>query len=137
MKRSCSSALVAILTACFDRIAFAWSLYSSSNPQIRTPPMNRGKRETWRDRAAAGGFGSTHLPADVRGGVGRRRRGRHIVLHHLRRRHPREPSRRTQLATSPSFLSRRRKSLFSLRHLLLSFLLFPFFIALVVLFLSF
>jgi hypothetical protein len=32
MKRSCSSALVAILTACLDRISLAWSLCDWNEP---------------------------------------------------------------------------------------------------------
>lgn len=104
MKRSCSSALVAILTACFDSISLAWSLCNSNKPPEKNQRTgNRGKG----DAGAIGlrrGTSSTHPPADVRGPVGELRRRRPLVFHHLRRRHPREPWR-----TRDQFLLRRRK----------------------------
>jgi hypothetical protein len=65
MKRSCCSALVAILTACVDRIAFAWSLCTPRHPpdkirahkssQIREKRKRKSNDRKRRGGAPSGG----------------------------------------------------------------------------------
>ena len=56
MKRSCSSALVAILTACLDSIALAWSLCNTKPPKNRSsthPPKKKENRNRNRNQSNA------------------------------------------------------------------------------------